>query len=71
MEGDTGMTKKDYALLAEAIRQARDETGDAGEHPQSAINRVALCLARVLGHNNPDFNRDVFLSACEFDSQTW
>ena len=65
------MTKKDYELVAEALRQARDETHDAGEHPQSAVNRVALCLARVFGHDNPDFNRDVFLSAAEFDVQTW
>ena len=65
------MTKKDYELIAEAIRQARDETTDAGEHPQTAINRVALCLARVLGHDNPDFNRDTFLAAAEFDAQTW
>jgi hypothetical protein len=65
------MTTKDYDVIADAIKQARDETSDAGEHPQTVINRVALCLARVLGHQDAKFQRDSFLASCEFDAQTW
>lgn len=65
------MTKKDYKLIAQAICDTRDETTDAGEHPQSAINRVALNLARVFGFEDEQFNKDSFLAEAEFDKQTW
>ena len=62
------MTRKDYVMIADAIRETllpEPETGIAPpERETSATLRVALRLADVLGADNPRFNRHQFLQAC-------
>lgn len=47
------MTRKDYRILANAIKIAMDSKID-----------VALCIADALASDNPRFNREKFLLAC-------
>lgn len=62
------MTRKDYVMIADAIRETllpEPETGIAPPDWQVfATRRVALRLADVLGADNPRFNRHQFLQAC-------
>ena len=62
------MTRKDYVMIAEAIRGTLlpdFETGIAPpEREASATLRVALRLADALAADNPRFDRHQFLQAC-------
>ena len=61
------MTRKDYILIADAIRAALidPETGIAlPEREASGVHVAALRLADVLGQDNPRFKRETFLKAC-------
>ena len=62
------MTRKDYILIADAIREAlaTDVEFDIAlpEREASGIHRVALRLSDRLGDDNPRFDRAVFLKAC-------
>jgi hypothetical protein len=62
------MTRKDYVMIASAIRETllpEPETGIAPPDWQVFATRgVALRLADVLGADNPRFNRQQFLQAC-------
>lgn len=62
------MTRKDYVMIASAIRGTLlpdSETGIAPPDREAAATlRVALRLADVLGADNPRFNRHQFLQAC-------
>lgn len=61
------MTKKDYELIARALKAAR--VSNTLDDPNKALynngidNAVAL-MARVLAQDNPRFNRERFLIAC-------
>lgn len=61
------MTRKDYVLLAEALKEARNHCW-AVEVPDPASFRVGLQaaaeeIAGALGRDNPKFDRDRFLKA--------
>lgn len=62
------MTRKDYVMIADAIRETllpEPETGIAPPDWQVfATRRVVWRLADVLGADNPRFNRHQFLQAC-------
>lgn len=50
------MTKKDYELIAECLRVL----------PKSILKSVAEHFSEILGADNPRFDRNKFLKACEF-----
>lgn len=54
------VTRKDYVLLAAAIRSLADDSGDG----LVSIDDVMAAIADVLAADNPRFNRDRFLKAC-------
>ena len=65
------MTKKDYQLVASAIKQtaaefADDEAG-SDEISEVVLACVAARLAERFGFVNPRFDRVQFIEACKFD----
>ena len=65
------MTRKDYILIAEAIKRAHD--GDVGNLPRDGVRlgayEVAHYLANALRRDNPRFERARFMSACGFPGE--
>jgi hypothetical protein len=55
------MTRKDYILIAAAIKYVRDNSGNACERTAAL---VAVELAMQLATDNPRFDRERFLKAC-------
>lgn len=53
------MTRKDYRLLASAIKNTL-----APHNDPDTIGNVAYAIAESLQFDNPRFNRDKFLTAC-------
>jgi len=56
------MTRKDFALIAEAIRLSyiiADEPGDT-----HGISMTETAIANVLAREYPRFDRDRFVAAC-------
>ena len=62
--GEKKMTRKDYKLIAEALRVANGSITVAPYDAETAISLVAHLLADCLEKENPRFNRARFLSAC-------
>jgi len=58
------MTKKDYQAIARAIHGIRIET-PAGDDPMAALDRVTQELCSILAADNPRFDRQRFVEACE------
>lgn len=56
------MTRKDYELIARAIRRSAD--ADRSTLRLAAIETVAVLLAVDLAEGNPRFDRARFLAAC-------
>lgn len=54
------MSRKDFVLIAEAIRFARKDAG--GDY--KAVDIVAQRLGWALTDSNPQFDRERFLKAC-------
>ena len=56
------MTRKDYELIAKALRQEIDNTCPCNDcHVK---RRMVKSLATVLKEDNPRFNPDKFIKAC-------
>ncbi len=55
------MTRKDYILIAEALRNYSLET-NAGYNSDSAVLEVSSRIADALEQDNPKFNREHFLA---------
>lgn len=64
------MTRKDYILIAAAIKEAHDGTFDrpvnAGPVERGAVYDTAAIIARVLHRSNERFDRARFMAACGF-----
>jgi hypothetical protein len=66
------MTRKDYVLIAKALKQARDQIPNtnssinAGEFV--ANSTAARLVAYALADDNPRFDRQKFLTACGVES---
>lgn len=62
------MTRKDYVLIAEAIKRAHD--GDVGNLPRDNVRtgafEAAHAIACALRRDNPRFERARFMAACGF-----
>lgn len=61
------MTKKDYELIAAAVRHERGEWAEDTWTKDIEIGRAAvvLAIAHALAQDNPRFDRDRFLKACD------
>jgi len=62
------MTKKDYILIAGAIKEAKDSFVDSKE-TEITIKKVIFTLANALSKQNPLFDFDKFAFACGIESQ--
>lgn len=68
------MSRKDYVLIAAAIKAERDDWLDASMNPDAKDARAAIyalrALAGRLGHqmslDNPRFSNERFMAACGF-----
>lgn len=60
------MTSKDYKILAEVCKAAREHALGAGkEHsPADLAIRVCSAMASALAVENPHFDRNTFVAAC-------
>lgn len=59
------MTRKDYELLAEAIRLTRSKAEWRGiSLDQDTLTAAAESMAQLLEYDNPRFDRARFLTAC-------
>ena len=54
------MTKKHYQALAAALYQERKYRGEG-----TTYDDAVRIVARVLAADNPRFNRELFIEACE------
>lgn len=59
------MTRKDYELIAQAMRLAADVTKTSGLYDaETALGLAVQILADGLAKENPRFNETTFLTAC-------
>jgi hypothetical protein len=63
------MTKKDYELIAGVLVDTEETSRMVADLDQETaervLNIVALKFAHILEEENPRFNRELFLTACE------
>jgi hypothetical protein len=65
------MTRKDYILIAAALKEAKRQIPEGGAHAtwEYIANATAACvLAHSLASDNPRFDRARFLAACGVQS---
>lgn len=58
------MTRKDYVLLAAALKTSREVCEENGQTAMQAWAHTVHNVAMALASDNPRFDRDVFLAAC-------
>ena len=58
------MTRRDYRAFAEILKTQRQFFKE-GEDGLTVLDTVAVLMAQYLIQDNPRFNRDKFLNACE------
>jgi hypothetical protein len=59
------MTKKDYILLARALKDARTHADvEGGDMRTPTVDETSGFIADALQRDNPRFDRDRFLTAC-------
>lgn len=57
------MTRKDYIIIAAAIKASRTHPDDGKLTDQACVDLTARELARALGRDNPRFDGERFLKA--------
>ena len=62
------MTRKDYVLIAAAIKQTVEDMEPLSVAAQAALIGVSLNIAIELVHDNPRFDRARFLDAAGVQS---
>lgn len=62
------MTKKDYILIAKAVKEARDDVQNAPHNEKYIVSTVAFALARELEKDNSRFDRQKFIEACGIEA---
>ena len=62
------MTRKDYILIAAALKAARDYSTAHHEQPADTFVTAVLTLCDRLAQDNPRFDRGRFLKACGVQS---
>ena len=58
------MTKKDYIIIAQAVKSARQNVGPAVKDRQQTIDEVVNLLCYALYGDNPKFVAQKFAEAC-------
>lgn len=62
------MTRKDFELIAKAVRESNLEDDSLGDDPnysdRGSKKNVAWILADALAETNPRFDRERFVRAC-------
>lgn len=58
------MTKKDYILISNRIKSTKGTYSSI--IARDIVDDLALALAEVLRDDNPNFDTDKFLKACDF-----
>lgn len=58
------MTKKDYELIAQSVRNVRGDDALNAAGQQTTCDALAVELAHQLGWDNPRFDKGKFLAAC-------
>lgn len=58
------MTKKDFELVAAAIRESRRLAGSGNLDRQNTIDQTVEELATKFSNENPRFDRERFIKAC-------
>ena len=59
------MTRKDFQLIADAMRLAQGSITVAPYDAPTALELASTILADSLARTNPRFDRERFLKACE------
>lgn len=59
------MTKKDYILIADAIKSAKDD--QTTENKNETLSYLLGYLAEGFKSDNPNFKKDVFYKASGFE----
>ena len=59
------MTRKDYVALAEALQRVQPITSSSFARPRSTWYRCVDSIADVLETDNPRFDRERFVKACQ------
>lgn len=59
------MTRKDYVLIAQAIKRAKDEC--LSDDTTGAVKQAARNVALSMERDNPRFDRARFMAACGFE----
>lgn len=58
------MTRKDYELIAGVIKGSMENWDGFTPEAEEALRGLARSLSHKLGDYNPNFNRELFLTAC-------
>lgn len=58
------MTKKDFALIAEVIRESREWANDFDKSALIAVADITGRFIKALGKTNPRFDTEKFSNAC-------
>lgn len=61
------MTRKDYVLLARALRQVREAIGNRNFAMLDGVTAATAGIAGALAGDNPRFDRDRFYRAAGFE----
>lgn len=59
------MTRKHYKMIAAAIAEEHGQWGRHEPEATAALNALAQRLASGMAGDNPNFDRERFLTACE------
>lgn len=61
------MTKKDYVLIIDVIRESRNWAKDFSPDATIAIADITGRFIKALGKNNPRFDTEKFSEACHLN----
>lgn len=61
------MTRKDYSAVANIIKKEMDRCDGCDDGIVLALNRIVDEMCSVFKADNPNFDKDRFLSACGFE----
>jgi hypothetical protein len=59
------MSKKDYQAIAAILHRNRTQETDHGSESRSVVSMIAQDLADMMAGENPRFDRERFIEACE------
>lgn len=60
------MTRKDYKLIGDALKQAGESYFYQSDSLSNAYWETILCISEALQEDNERFNREKFIDYCKF-----